>query len=450
MEEQEEHKEAKISEVKPSCVPHMLIQACEDSELNLTASYDKDETAACSGVRGKSVKDIKEEAEQRKLLLLGFVPTQGKVPVQEPVKLEISAFSGIQTSRPRSRLCLSSKRSIENVEGPSTSGHGSGVVQCCGETFFTTSLTRSRSYLIDRSQLGPGSVFDSHCHLDMVNRRLGDEGGSAKDGEGLGDRFGGCVTNFCDPREWARGGDCSKVSYAVTAADREDNVYLSIGCHPHFADKLTPGGLGQLDRLVRGDRNILWSVVALGECGLDYSAKNNVDKDLQKKVFYDQLKIGLKYNLPIVLHIRDAEEDGYSVLSQAGVPSDWSIHRHCFTGDWMTASTWLNRFPASKIGITGCVTFSGATQVHQTVRNIPLDRLLLETDAPYFLPTGVDKTHYQYTFSQPGHVLHVAAKVAALKELALEDVLAANWRNVTDIYGIKPIKLNINVNSEII
>merc|ERR1712034_86981 len=91
-------------------------------------------------------------------------------------------------------------------------------------------------------------------------------------------------------------------------------------------------------------------------------------------------------------------EDGYRMLEHAGVPADWSIHRHCFTGDWATASTWLDRFTASKIGITGCVTFSSATQVHDTVRKMPLDRLLLETDAPYFLPVGVDKR--QLPFSQ--------------------------------------------------
>ena len=89
------------------------------------------------------------------------------------------------------------------------------------------------------------------------------------------------------------------------------------------------------------------SVVAIGECGLDYSIKNTVDKETQKKVFYNQLKLGLKYNLPLVLHIRDAEEDGYQVLEAAGVPADYQIHRHCFTGGWPAACTWMDKFPAS-------------------------------------------------------------------------------------------------------
>jgi len=302
----------------------------------------------------------------------------------------------------------------------------------------------------DWASLGPGSVFDSHCHLDILYHRfrLESNTGSARrledslrlDGEGLDDRFGGCVANFCDPREWARGPQSNKVSDLILGADKEDRVYLSIGVHPHFADRLSPGGLGQLDRLVRGDNDILKFVVAIGECGLDYSVKNTVDRTLQKKVFFNQLILGMKYNLPLVLHIRDAEEDGYQVLEAAGVPADYQIHRHCFTGDWPAACTWLDKFPASKIGIAGCVTFRGAVHVHQTVRQIPLHRLLLETDAPYFLPVGVDRNLYKFSFSQPGHLVHVAAKVAELKKIPVQEVLAANRRNVTEIYGIKLCK----------
>jgi len=292
------------------------------------------------------------------------------------------------------------------------------------------------------SKLGPGTVFDSHCHLDILGNRLKIEGRNVTgvhdrlevDGVGLGEIFAGCVANFCDPREWTRG---VKFSKYLKTAEKDDKVFLSIGVHPHFADRLTSSGRLQLERLLRGDGDILRSVVAIGECGLDYSTKNTVDRELQKKVFHEQLLLGLKYNLPFVLHVREAEEDGYEVLQKAGVPDDWLIHRHCFTGGWQAASVWLKRYPSSKIGIAGCVTFRSATQIHNAVRNIPLDRMLLETDAPYFLPVGVDSNQYQYSFSQPGHLVHVAAKVAELKGLAVEKVLAANRRNVTEIYGIR-------------
>jgi len=420
-----------ICEKVATCIPHILKQVVAiKPDLN---AEDKDIKVSTVGT---SVSDIKKEAERRKLLRLGFVPTQDeKSSVNNRDVDDNCCSSGDQTSRPRARLSLPDKGS--NSELVSTS-QTPGQEQWWGQRVGMGSFVRRTPYLIDQTQVGLGSVFDSHCHLDILYHRYRAEGLEVKGQSlewvvgGLGDKFGGCIASFCDPRVWSRGLNDWKVPDAVRAAVAKEEVYLSIGCHPHFADRLTSGSLDVLDRLVR---DMLMSVVAVGECGLDYSAKNKVDKELQKKVFHDQVMLALKYNLPLVLHIRDAEDDGYRVLEHAGVPADWIIHRHCFTGDWATASTWLDRFPASKIGITGCVTFSSATQVHETVRNIPVNRLLLETDAPYFLPVGVDKR--ELPFSQPGHVLHVAAKVAELKGLALEEILTANMRNVTEVYGIK-------------
>jgi len=407
----------KISEKVATCVPQILEQL-----------------KGGKNVVGRSVSDVRREAERRKSLLLGFDPNQRyKRSTEETV--EVQDFTPT-IAQPQSSILLHRERSrvIDNDR-----------VEESSETWLVKSRPLPSMAIGAIAGLGEGAVFDSHCHLDVLYHRFRTEkiavsrlvGSLEMDGEALGDKFGGCVTNFHDPREWSRGVDGSKVSEVVKVADNDDRVYLSIGCHPHFADRMTPNGLLQLDRLVRGDREILMSVVAIGECGLDYSVKNTVDKDLQKKVFYDQLLLGLKYNLPIVLHIRDAEKDGYEVLEHAGVPADWIMHRHCFTGDWSAAATWLHRFPSSKIGIAGCVTFNRAAQIHQTVRNLPLNRILLETDAPYFLPVGVDSNVYPFSFSQPGHVIHVAAKVAQIKRIPLEEVLAANRRNVTEVYGIK-------------
>ena len=87
------------------------------------------------------------------------------------------------------------------------------------------------------------------------------------------------------------------------------------------------------------------------------------------------------------------------------------MHYHCFDSSVGQAEQWLQDYPASKIGLTGLVTFPNARQVHEVARNVPLEKILLETDAPYFLPPAVHKTSYQYNFSQPGHVVHVAAQV---------------------------------------
>ena len=325
-------------------------------------------------------------------------------------------------------------------------------IDCCTESDSDPDLTSSivpvstSSYTVDRDQLFPGAVFDSHCHLDFVYRRLkGDGLGTvqslkqclAMDGEDLGSSFGGCVANFCNPSDWGQGRSGRLVSKDIEISMRDRRVFLTIGCHPHYADRMRGNRTDQLAMLVSGKSQYLpRKVVALGECGLDYSRKNTIEKDLQKKVFTDQLKIAMQFKLPLVLHIRDAEADGYDVLAAAGVPSDWPIHRHCFTGGWEEASLWLKRYPASKIGITGIVTYERVTTVREVVRNIPLDRILLETDAPYFLPSRVDRNRFPWNCSLPGHVIHVAAQVASIKEVPLRTVLEQNLMNVHDIYNV--------------
>ena len=95
-------------------------------------------------------------------------------------------------------------------------------------------------------------------------------------------------------------------------------------------------------------------------------------------------------------------------------------------------------FPGSKIGLTGVVTNVNAKEVHEVAKRVPLDHLLLETDAPYFLPAKLAKSasSYTYQFSQPGQVIHVAAQIAALRGASLEEVLGVNRRNIEEIYGI--------------
>ena len=321
---------------------------------------------------------------------------------------------------------------------------------CCSEfVSLPTSIhdpVPRTTYSIDREQLFPGAVFDSHCHLDFAYRRLKREGQGcvqsleqclALDGEDLGTSFGGCVANFCNPSDWSQGRSGRLVSNDIENSMRDRRVFITIGCHPHYADRMHGNRMEQLGLLVSGKSEYLHSkVVALGECGLDYSRKNTVEKALQRKVFSEQLKIALKFNLPLVLHIRDAEADGYDVLAASGVPSDWPIHRHCFTGGWEEASEWLKSYPASKIGITGVATYQSAGKVREVVRNIPLNRILLETDAPYFLPARVDKSKYPWSCALPGHVIHVAALVAVIKRVELRTVLEHNLMNVHDIYKV--------------
>ena len=146
----------------------------------------------------------------------------------------------------------------------------------------------------NRDQLFPGAVFDSHCHLDFIFRKLKGKVWSlsqcmAKDGEDLGSSFGGCVANFCNPMDWSQGPSGRLISKDIENSKKDSRVFLAIGCHPHFADRMGENSTEQLAVLVSGRSKYLpRGVVALGECGLDYSRKNTVDHILQKQVFYDQ------------------------------------------------------------------------------------------------------------------------------------------------------------------
>ena len=173
-------------------------------------------------------------------------------------------------------------------------------------------------------------------------------------------------------------------------------------------------------------------VVAVGECGLDYSYKNSVPKATQIHMFTKQLQIAMKYKIPVVIHIRDAEKDGLRVMEDVGVPEDYPIHRHCFGGDLSDAKAWLSKYSECKLGFTGLVTYGHATNVHKVVENVEMDKILLETDAPYFVPERATKNLMNCSF--PGQVVHVAAKIAELKKVTLPEILQINLTNSQKIY----------------
>lgn len=303
----------------------------------------------------------------------------------------------------------------------------------------------------------PGCLFDSHCHLNLVHKKLeiaeGLPRGSLvtledsilRDGQSIeSGAVGGVVTNLHHPQDWWL---CGKFMEQVPG---DKKVHFAIGCHPKHATLLSSARLRKLEELLQKPR-----VVAVGECGLDYSARSYADKKIQSFVFSAQIKLALQFNLPLVLHVRDIEEardggeaerDCYRILKEANVPKDYPIHRHCFNGDVKSASDWLSTFPGSKIGVTALITFPKAIYLREVVRMIPLHRLLLETDSPYFAPCPspavlpklimMEDPQAKIEFAQPSHVLQVAAAVAKLKGITIKQVLLANLRNVSEIYKV--------------
>lgn len=276
-------------------------------------------------------------------------------------------------------------------------------------------------------------LIDTHCHLDFLFRRL--EPGPRNFAEFRRDfreffpnSYEGCIAVFCEPRSWFKYG-------LESSLELEPEVRVIYGCHPHFANEFDHYAKLTLENALKRP-----NVVGLGEIGLDYSGKNSCHRIVQQRAFRSQLQMGMKLKLPFCLHIRDADEDGMAILKEVGMPSGYPFHLHCFTGSWKTCQIWLDKFPGCKIGLTPLITVSSAYQVREVARQIPLNRLLLETDAPYFLPNKVKyESDYPLTNSHPGFAIHTAAQVASLKKVSLKEVLKATRNNVTEIYGFESL-----------
>ena len=155
------------------------------------------------------------------------------------------------------------------------------------------------AYTYDPKMLQRGTVWDSHCHLDLLASRLQRAGVKRgenlevtleRDGEGLKDKLGGCIANFCDPRSWAQGRGGREVIGELSSCMAQSRVFLAIGCHPRFADRLGSLQLKRLELLATGRRG---GLVAIGECGLDLSHNNEVSLNVLRKAFSAQVSLAL-------------------------------------------------------------------------------------------------------------------------------------------------------------
>ncbi|KAF8766630.1 putative deoxyribonuclease TATDN2 like protein [Argiope bruennichi] len=267
--------------------------------------------------------------------------------------------------------------------------------------------------------------FDAHCHLDFLLNRQGFHGTyadyMAQHKNSYPESYKGCIAVFCKPFTFSKKNIWQKHL-------EQDNVWGAFGCHPKEAQNYNE----QIEEDLKAalDHH---KVKALGEIGLDYSEGNRCPRDVQQNVFKRQLKIASERKLRLVIHCRDADDDTIKIMLEV-FPKDTIFHLHCFTGDWVTAQKWINEFPNVFIGITNLVTFPSATPTHEVVRKLPLEHLLLETDAPYFVPRMAPKgTRY----SHPGMAIHVAAQVAALQNIPIEKVLQWTSSNTKVVYDIQ-------------
>ncbi len=200
-------------------------------------------------------------------------------------------------------------------------------------------------------------------------------------------------------------------------------MYAAVGCHPTDADEYDEAMERWLEQLVREKDK----VVAIGEVGLDYHW-DTVSRDVQQAVFRRQIALAKRLGVPLIIHNREADEDTVRILEEEGAAEVGGI-MHCFAGDWAMAERCLAMNFA--IGLGGLVTFKNAPQAQEVARRVPLDRLVLETDAPYMTPVP-----YRGKRNESSYVRYVAEKIAQLRDMPVEELARATSANARRLLGI--------------
>ena len=173
---------------------------------------------------------------------------------------------------------------------------------------------------------------------------------------------------------------------------------------------------------------MLFRSVAVGECGLDYFYDLS-DRAVQRDAFAGQVALAHRFDLPLVIHSRDAWENTFAVLDREGVPRRTVFH--CFTGGATEAEACLAR--GAYLSFSGIVSFKNAAAVRAAAALCPLDRLFVETDSPYLAPVP-----HRGRPNQPAYVVHVGAAVAQAKGLDVDTLQASVWFGTCEFYGLTP------------
>jgi len=196
--------------------------------------------------------------------------------------------------------------------------------------------------------------------------------------------FGGCLNVNCDVPSRISVDLALKLAGGDGEEEPRLGFFNSFGVHPHNAKDfdMDPSGrhVGELRRALAHPRT-----VAVGECGLDYFQPWSTTPDnlaCQREVFRFQLRLAVELDMPVVVHTRDADADTIADLEEC-LPQGWPVHLHCWTASGERLRPFLDKFEGLCVGFTGCITFKKAEDVRGAVAEVPLDRLLLETDAPY-------------------------------------------------------------------
>lgn len=257
-------------------------------------------------------------------------------------------------------------------------------------------------------------LIDSHCHLEYKGL-VEDQAGVLARARAAG--VGGFLSISTRQREWDQ---------VIATATRESDVWASVGIHPHEADGHADLGEAALLAATRHPR-----VIAIGETGLDYYYDHS-DRAMQQELFRRHIAVSRETGLPLIIHTREAEADTAAILTEELEQGAFPALIHCFTASADFARIVLDL--GLTISLSGIVTFKNAKDLQAIAAQVPEDRLLVETDAPFLAPVP-----HRGQVCEPGFVADTARFVAGLRGVSpeqLAETTTANFRRLFAKAGV--------------
>ena len=252
-------------------------------------------------------------------------------------------------------------------------------------------------------------LFDTHAHLDDRAFDTDREALIAS----LPDQGVGLVMN--------PGCSLASSKNACLLAKTYPHVYAAVGSHPDAADEVNDEVIGEYRKLCKLNPK----VKAIGEIGLDYHYED-IPRDIQKRAFRLQMQLARELDMPVIVHEREAHEDGLAIVDE--FPEVKGVF-HCYSGSLELAKELIKR--GWYIGFTGVLTFKNARKAVEVAANIPLDRIVLETDCPYMSPEP-----FRGKRNDPGKLYRMAEKLAEIRSLTVEEIHTITMENGKRLYRI--------------
>ncbi|HGF5256383.1 TPA: TatD family hydrolase [Vibrio parahaemolyticus] len=252
--------------------------------------------------------------------------------------------------------------------------------------------------------------FDTHCHFDfdvfqddfVHQLELAQTQGVAR-----------ILIPSVGPQNWAR---------IQTLAEQHANLYYALGFHPYFLEDNVEQHLSELERYLNQKSP---QCVAIGECGLDFAV--NVDPELQERALETQFELARRFNLPVILHSRKAHNRLIQMVKAAKLPRGGVLH--AFAGSYQQGMEWVRL--GFFIGVGGTITYPRAHKTRDAIQRLPLENLVIETDAPDMPILG-----YQGEPNHPAKLIHVFNELAELHSVRKQSIATQLWENSNFAFSI--------------